>query len=86
MEDLASQDGSASPPLPGYWPSRAPVGSATDYTSSNADIDEHLFGGYHKWVVPQIGWFIRENPIKIDDLGVPLFQEATIYLTSSDDL
>ena len=30
--------------------------------------------------VPQNGWFKRENPIKTDDLGVPLFQETTIYI------
>ena len=36
------------------------------------------YGGFHKWGTPIAGWFIRENPIRVDDSGVPLFQETLI--------
>ena len=37
-----------------------------------------LYGCFQKIWIPQNGWCILENHIKMDDLGVPLFSETPI--------
>ena len=58
---------------------RADIAPLEDDIPKGVETQLKQYGCFQKLGVPQHGWFIMENPIKMDDLGVPLFSETSVW-------
>ena len=53
---------------------------------TNNEFSSSAIWVFPKIGVPENGWFIVESPIKMHDLGVPLFLERPIFENHTFDL
>ena len=55
-------------------------------SAASSVVRIYRYAVFLKWGYPKNGRFIEGNPIKMDDLGVPLFQETSICPNETQDL